>query len=80
VDVCVNVKLTVPKAIPVTKPAFVTVATLGALLTQVPPVVGERVVVNPAHTVDGPVNATTGGTLTVTGAVLSETQPVASVK
>jgi len=80
VDVCVNVKLTDPADIPVTSPALVTVATAGLLLAHVPPVVGERVVVNPSQIVEGPVNDTTGGIFTVIGAVLSETQPVASVK
>lgn len=43
----VNVKVTVPPATPVTRPAFVTVAIDVLLLTHVPPVVGDNVVVAP---------------------------------
>jgi hypothetical protein len=64
----VNVKLTVPAAIPVTTPALFTVALVGSLLTQVPPVVGERVIVLPTQTEDTAV--TVGGPLTVTDEVV----------
>lgn len=43
----VNVKVTVPSVTPVTTPAFVTVAIDVLLLTHVPPVVGDSVVVAP---------------------------------
>lgn len=79
-DVCVKVKVTGPADTPVTRPALFTLAISVSLDAHVPPVVGESVVVNPAHMTDGPVNETVGGVLTVTGAVLSETQPVVSVK
>jgi hypothetical protein len=49
VAVLVYVNVTLPEATVVTKPPFVTVATLVLLLTQVPPVVGVRVIVLPAH-------------------------------
>jgi hypothetical protein len=78
--VCVNVNVTEPADIPVIKPALVIVATAELLLAHVPPAVGVTVVVKPSQIVDGPVNATAGGEFTVTGAVLSETQPEASVK
>jgi hypothetical protein len=44
-DVCVKVKLTVPKATPVMTPAFVTVAMAVLLLTQEPPLPGVIVLV-----------------------------------
>lgn len=60
VDVLVNVKVAEPAETPVTTPALVTVATNGSLLVQVPPVDGDKVVVEPTQIVDAPVNATTG--------------------
>jgi len=60
----VKVNVTVPAATPVITPALVTVATVLSLLTQVPPVVGDRVAVLPTHIDDGAV--TTGGEFTVT--------------
>jgi hypothetical protein len=65
----VKVKVTVPADMPVTTPAFVTVATVGSLLVQVPPVVGDKAEVEPTQMVLDPVMLTTGGALTVTGAV-----------
>lgn len=53
------------------------VAIPGALLTHVPPVVGDTVVVKSTHMVDGPVNATGALIFTVTGGVGNEAQPVA---
>ncbi len=53
-----------------------TVATEPLLLTHVPPVVGDKVVVEPAHIVDKPVILTAGKEFTVTAAVGAETQPV----
>jgi hypothetical protein len=44
--VLVNVNVTVPAETPVTIPSLVTVALVILLLTHVPPVVGERVVVD----------------------------------
>lgn len=72
----VYVKVTVPPPTPVTRPAFVTLATDGSLLVQVPPVVGDKVVVAPAQIVLAPVMLTTGNAFTVTLAVGADTQPV----
>lgn len=52
VEVSVKVKLAVPVVTPVTSPPFVTVATAELLLTQVPPVVGLNVMVEPRHNDD----------------------------
>jgi hypothetical protein len=49
VVVLVNVNVTDPAATPVTTPAFVTVANEGLLLTQVPPLVGLNVIIEPTH-------------------------------
>ncbi|MBK7008817.1 MAG: hypothetical protein IPH36_09385 [Saprospiraceae bacterium] len=51
------------------------VATPGALDVQVPPEVGVTVDVCPIQSAFGPVNETVGLRLTVTGAVLTDTQP-----
>ena len=64
VDVCVKVKVTLPAAMPVTKPAFVTEAIEVLLLVQVPPVVGDKVIAFPTHTAGG--EFTTGSSSTVT--------------
>lgn len=72
----VNVKVAMPAATPVTTPALVTVATVGSLLTQVPPDVGDKVVVSPIQILETPVILTTGRALTVTAAVGMDTQPV----
>ena len=61
----VNVML--PAATPVTNPALVTVALVGSLLVQVPPVVGDKVIVPSTQTEDPAL--TTGRALTVTVAV-----------
>jgi len=45
----VNVKVTLPVAIPVTNPALVTVALVRSLLTHVPPDAGDKVIVLPTH-------------------------------
>ncbi len=76
VDVFVKVKVTEPAATPVTTPAFVTVATAVLLLSQVPPVVGDKVVVAPTHTEVDPVILTVGLTIVVMADVGSETHPV----
>lgn len=68
VEVTVKVNVTLPGAIPVMTPAFVTVAIAGLLLTQVPPVVGDKVLVLPTQTEAGAV--TTGKALTVTEVVV----------
>jgi len=62
----VKVNVAVPAATPVTTPAEVTVATDGLLLTHVPPVVGDRVVVAPTQIGLLPVMLTVGNGLTVT--------------
>jgi hypothetical protein len=74
--VLVKVKVALPAVTPVTTPALVTVATAGLLLAQVPPVLGESVVVAPIQILSAPIMLTTGVLLTVTGAVGRETQPV----
>jgi len=63
--VSVYEKVAVPFPTPVTTPALVTVATPGELLTHVPPVVGDKVVVEPTHIVLGPVTLTSGRAFTV---------------
>ena len=60
VVVLVKVKVADPPETPDTKPAFVTVATALLLLAQVPPVVGESVVVAPTQIEFDPVMLTTG--------------------
>lgn len=75
VDVDVNVKFALPCAIPVITPAFVMVAIAVLELVQVPPVVGEIVVVLPTQIVGGDA-VTVGLGTTVTGAVGAEEQPV----
>ena len=65
-----NVKVAVPAATPVTTPAFVTVAIALLLLTHVPPVVGDKVVVDPTHTDVLPVILTVGSAFTVTAEVV----------
>ena len=69
-----KVNVAVPIATPVTTPELVTVAILVLLLTHVPPVVGDRVVVAPAQIVFGPVKLTTGTAYTEKLIVLE--QPV----
>ena len=62
-----KVKVTLPAATPVTNPASVTVALVGSLLVQLPPVVGDKVIVLPMQTDDPALTA--GKALTVTVAV-----------
>jgi hypothetical protein len=76
VAVLVKVKVAEPAAIPVTKPTFVTVAIAELLLTHVPPVVGDNVVVDPTQMDEAPVMLTVGFALTVTALVGFEAQPV----
>ena len=59
--------MTLPAATPVTNPASVTVALVASLLVQVPPVVGDNVIVPPMQTDDPAL--TDGSALTVTVAV-----------
>jgi hypothetical protein len=77
VAVSVKLKLALPGAIPVTTPLFVIVATPLLLLTQVPPNVGERLVLLPTHIVSLPVTFTVGSELTVIAGVGFDTHPVA---
>jgi hypothetical protein len=72
----VNVKVTVPPLTPVTTPPLVTVATPVLLLTQVPPDVGLKVVVDPTQIVLAPVMLTIGFAFTVNGEVAIELHPV----
>jgi hypothetical protein len=73
----VKVNVELPALTAVTTPAFVTVATAGLLLVQVPPEVGDKVVVLFIHIAVGPVTLTTGLPLTVTADVANDIQPVA---
>ena len=66
----VKVKVADPAATPLTTPAEVTVATDVLLLTQVPPVVGDKVVVAPMQIELLPVMLTVGNGLTVTDVVV----------
>jgi hypothetical protein len=59
----VNVKVAVPTATPVTKPALVTVAIVLSLLTHVPPKEGLKIMV-------APIQSEAGGELTVGGAAI----------
>ena len=61
-----KVNVTLPVATPVTKPALVTVALVGSLLVQVPPVVGDKVIVLPIQTDDPALTAGSALTVTVT--------------
>jgi len=56
----VKVKVADPTATPVTTPLFVTVAIALLLLIQVPPVIGDRVVMPPGQMEVGPVMETVG--------------------
>ena len=68
--VLVKVNVAVPAVTPVATPAFVTFAINGLLLVQVPPVVGDNVIVLPTATEAGA--ETTGNALMVaTTAVLA---------
>jgi len=66
----VNVNVDVPIETPETTPVLVTVATAGLLLTQVPPVVGDNVVVELPQMEAPPVILTVGSGLTATGLVV----------
>ena len=68
----VKTKLAVPAPTAVTTPPFVTVATEGLLLLQVPPVVGDSVDVSSSHKISGPETLTVGLANTVTGKVGSD--------
>jgi hypothetical protein len=70
----VNVNVAVPAPTPVTKPAFVTVATEVLLLTHVPPVLGLNCVVDNLHMAFGPSIDTTGFASTVTIGLGFDTQ------
>ena len=70
----VKVNVAVPAEMPVTIPPLVTVATLVLLLTQVPPDVGDNVVVEPSQILALPVILTVGSALTVK--LLVPEQPV----
>ncbi len=69
VTASVKVNVTLPDAIPITRPALVTVALVGSLLTQVPPDIGDKVIVLPIHKLaDGVL--TTGNAFIVTADVV----------
>ena len=70
VEDCVKVKVASPAENPVTTPAFVTEATAGLLLTQVPPDVGDKVVVAFIQMEETPEILTEGGAFTVTAEVV----------
>lgn len=71
--------MAVPAETPVTTPALVTVATAGLLLVQVPPVVGDKVVVDATQILEAPVMLTTGIPFTVTAGVDADKQPVVAL-
>ena len=75
VDESVKVKLVVPWATPVTTPLLATVATAGLLLTHVPPVIGDRVVV-PATQIVAGLAVTIGLGNTTTGPTEPDVHPV----
>lgn len=75
----VKVKVAAPVATPVTVPLLVTVAILGLLLIQVPPLDGLNDVVVPMHIWEGPVIDTLGLPLTVINSVASDGQPAEDV-
>src|ERR1043165_2201601 len=65
----------VPKAIPLTTPVLLTVATVTLLLLQIPPSVGSlRVVVDPSQTLATP-DIAPGTVLTVTTVVVRQPEP-----
>ena len=63
-----KVNVTLPVATPVTSPALVTVALVRSLLVQVPPVIGNNVIVLPTQTDDPALTA--GKALTVADEVV----------
>jgi hypothetical protein len=81
VAVSVNVNVIEPADTPVTRPAFVTVATAALLLIQVPPTVGLRVIVLPTHKVgEGVLTMGSGVTVIATDPdMVAGTQPFTSV-
>ena len=66
----VNIKVEVPAVKPVTKPPFVTDATAGFVLVHVPPVLGDRVVVLPIHTLAALVIIASGQNIRGVGSLL----------
>ena len=70
----VNLNVVEPALIPKTAPLFSIVATAIFVLTQVPPVVGLKVVYSPIQIEDDPVKTVDGLTFTVIGAEASEVQ------
>ena len=78
--VVLSVKVNVgePAATPVTTPAFVTVANITLLLDQVPPLTGDRVIVEPTQTANGAV--TVGFPFTVIALVVAEQVVALSLK
>ena len=79
VVVLVKVKVALPAATPVTTPAFVTVAIVLSLLTQVPPVAGDKVIVEPTQTLEL-LALTAGKALIVTAEVVAVHPVILSVK
>jgi len=74
-EALVKTNVTAPLETPVTIPLLVIVATDGLLDTQVPPVVGEKLVVSPIHIASGPVRFIAVGGFTVMTTLLSDVQP-----
>jgi hypothetical protein len=79
VEVRVKVKVADPGAIPVTIPLLVTDATVGLLLTQIPPLEGDKVTTPFPHIAFVPTIVATGVSIIVNGSVVL-LQPPAAVK
>ena len=76
VSVLVKVNVAVPADTPVTTPALVTVATKLFLLVQVPPVVGDKVIVLPTLTEAGAETIGSGFTVATTAVLEAEVHPL----
>lgn len=77
VAVLVKVKVAVPAETAVMTPSLAIVATAGSLLAQVPPMVGEALVISPMQTLLDPTILATGSVTTFTVVVAEAVQPSA---
>lgn len=76
----VKMKVTTPSATPVTTPPLVIVAIASSLLSHVPPVEGDKVVVLPIQISEGPVMFTVGLGMMAILVIGSDAQPADDVK